>query len=64
MNTSPTNRFFNMMAIVIAVAGLIWLGVTLFNMRQGGSFQWSGVGVFLIAIAALLIARGRSTRSR
>jgi heme exporter protein D len=49
---------------VIAVAGLIWLGVTLFNMRQGGSFQWSGVGVFLIAIAALLIARGRSTRSR
>lgn len=61
--TSPRDRFLRMMSIVLLVAGLAWLVVALINVRQGGSFDWTGVAVFLILLAAFFVARGKSGRS-
>lgn len=54
---SPNRRFFGYMTIVIAVAGLVWLGLAVFRAAQGDSFDWVGLGIFAILIAAMALAR-------
>ena len=57
-------RFLTTMMVVIGVAGLLWLVFALVNYRQSGTFNWGGIVMFAIVLAALAIARsGRSRPS-
>ncbi len=64
MTASPRNRFFQMMSIVISVAGLVWLALALFNVRKGGSFNWSIVVVFLVLLAGFSLAGAQGRKHR
>lgn len=63
MTTPAKGRFFGMMSVVIGVAALIWLVLALLNVRQGGSFNWIGLVIFVI-LAGIFTARQRGHRSR
>lgn len=57
---TPNDRFLRNMMVVIALAGLVWLGFALSNVWRGGAFHWSGLGVFVLLIVALGLGRTRS----
>jgi hypothetical protein len=52
------------MSIVISVAGLVWLALALFNVRKGGSFNWSIVVVFLVLLAGFSLAGAQGRKHR
>ena len=57
--TNANDRFRNMMTAVVGVAGLIWLGLAVFNTRGGGDFPMTGLVMFLVLLAAVNIGRTR-----
>lgn len=56
---AESRKFLGMMMVVISVAGLVWLVAAVMNYRAGEAFNWAGVALFLIILAALALARGR-----
>ncbi|HEX8432731.1 MAG TPA: hypothetical protein VF625_15710 [Longimicrobium sp.] len=61
--TNANDRFIRLMAGVMAVAGLVWLAISLYNVRNGSSFNWTGLVIFLLAPLILVMSR-RSGASR
>jgi hypothetical protein len=57
-------QFFRMMSAVFGVAALVWFGLGLFNVYQGRGFNWAGVIVFALLLAAFRIGAARQARDR
>ncbi len=62
MTPNSRDRFLNLMAGGVMIAGVVWLGLALYNARQGSSFSWTGLVIFLVLVAGLLLARARRPR--
>lgn len=57
--TSPNYSFHRLMPIVLIVAGLLWLGVAVYNVWRGGSFNWGALTAFILIVAGHTIAGSR-----
>lgn len=61
--TNATDRFLRLMAVILAAAGLVWLAISLYNVRNGSSFNWTGLSIFfLLPVIWVVSRRGRSAR--
>lgn len=58
-NTDSTDRFRGFMLILMALAGVAWLVLALLNVRRGGSFSWTSLGVFILLLVGINLGRAR-----
>lgn len=62
--TPPANQLYRWMSMIVLAAGLVWLGLALYNVRRGGSFPWTGLTSFLLILAGFTIAGSRRGSTR
>jgi hypothetical protein len=61
--TNANDRFLRLMAVILAAAGVVWLALSLYNVRNGSSFNWTGLFIFFLApIIWVVSRRGRPSR--